>query len=455
MTRPARAGIDTDMPKTLVLVDGEHYPQTTRWGLATARSAGHEPVACLLVGGTEKLAPGELPDLGVTVERVEGPLDEALRDALERHDPDVVLDLSDEPVLDYRNRLLAASVALAAGVPYAGADFALEPPRAGPPLSTATIGVIGTGKRTGKTAIAGSAARAAVAAGFRPVIVAMGRGGPPEPRVVTAGSIGLQDLLALVRAGEHGASDYLEDAVTTGVTTVGARRCGGGLAGATYTSNVREAATLAERLGDLVFLEGSGAAVPGVPWDVGILCCPADAPPEYLGGYLGPYRVLISDVIIFTMGGGPTAGPQNLTDLTSHARRLRPDARIVITDFRTVPLGEVRGKKVYFATTAPPAAVPGLVASLEDRYGCTVVGATGRLADRVGLGSDLDAAPAFDTLLTELKAAAIDVAAERALERGAEVVFADNRAVATGGDDELDEVLTDAARLAAERARER
>jgi predicted GTPase len=55
-------------------------------------------------------------------------------------------------------------------------------------------------------------------------------------------------------------------------------------------------------------------------------------------------------------------------------------------------------------------------------------------------------------LLTELKGAAIDVAARRALDRGAEVAFVDNRPVTVGGDGDLDDLLRGAAALADERA---
>ena len=44
-------------------------------------------------------------------------------------------------------------------------------------------------------------------------------------------------------------------------------------------------------------------------------------------------------------------------------------------------------------------------------------------------------AEGYDVLLTELKAAAVDVACERAIARGAEVVFIDNRARAVDGDE--------------------
>src|SRR5256884_4390960 len=50
--------------------------------------------------------------------------------------------------------------------------------------------------------------------------------------------ISVESLLELSRAGRHAASDHLETAALAGVVTIGCRRCGGGLAGATTTSNV-------------------------------------------------------------------------------------------------------------------------------------------------------------------------------------------------------------------------
>ena len=88
----------------------------------------------------------------------------ALTTAIDEFAPDGVLDLSDEPVLGYRERMELAAVALARGFPYLGADFRLDPPIEGPPLPVPTLAVIGTGKRTGKTAISGALARLAAAA---------------------------------------------------------------------------------------------------------------------------------------------------------------------------------------------------------------------------------------------------------------------------------------------------
>ncbi len=280
--------------RTLVLVDGEHYPPVTRWGIQTARERGHDVVAALFVGGVEKIDPRAVPDLGVATRVAGADRMAALGEAIDVFEPDAVLDLSDEPVLGYRERMELVAVALARGVPYVGADFRLDPPVSGPALEVPTVAVIGTGKRTGKTAIGGAVARLAARRGLDPVLIAMGRGGPAEPQVAEAGSVDVEGLVGLVRAGEHAASDYLEDALTTGVTTIGARRAGGGLAGAPYASNVRAACRLAvERGAGLVIVEGSGSAVPVVPWDAGVLVVPASLPPEYLSGYLGPVSALV------------------------------------------------------------------------------------------------------------------------------------------------------------------
>ena len=442
--------------RVIVLVDGEHYPPVTRWGIEVARERGHDVVGALLVGGVEKLDATQPPDLGVPLRVAGGDRMAALAEALDAFKPEVVLDLSDEPVLGYRERMELAAVALARGLPYLGADFRLDPPIEGPPLAVPTLAVIGTGKRTGKTAISAEVARLADRRGQRPIVVAMGRGGPPEPQVAEAGSVDVATLVERVWAGEHAASDYLEDAITTGVTTIGARRVAGGLAGAPFAANVREAAELAaERDPGLVILEGSGAAVPPIPWDAGVLVVPATAPPEYLGGYLGPFRLLLSDLVVVTMATGPVTGHENLSALRSHVRRFLDDSRQIVTDFIPVPLEDVRGERVFFTTTAPGAVAARQVEHLEATHGCTVVGWSARLADRAGLAEDMEGAEGFDILLTELKAAAVDIGVERALARGAEVVFVDNRAVVVEGDTDLDTALGGVIDLAIERGRER
>jgi len=442
--------------RTVVLVDGEHYPPVTRWAVETASERGHEVVGAVFVGGTEKIDPTKLPDIGVPTLAAGDDRMAALAGAIVSWRPEVVLDLSDEPVLGYRERMELAAVALTRGVRYAGADFEFVPPVEGPPIDAPTLAVIGTGKRTGKTAISGEVARLAARRGVDPVVVAMGRGGPAEPQIAEAGSVTLDSLVQLVRDGQHAASDYLEDALTTGVTTIGARRAGGGLAGAPYVTNVRQAAELAAaRRPGLVVLEGSGSAVPPVPWDAGVLVVAAGAPAEYVGGYLGPYRLLRSDLVVVTMVNGPLAGSENLSALRSHVLRYLDESQLSITDFVPVPLADVSDARVFFATTAPSGVAARQVEHLRKASRCQVVGWSAQLADRVGFAEDLDAAQGYDVLLTELKAAAVDIGVERALGRGAEVVFMDNRAVVIEGSIDLETALGAVIDLATQRGADR
>jgi cyclic 2,3-diphosphoglycerate synthetase len=134
------------------------------------------------------------------------------------------------------------------------------------------------------------------------------------------------------------------------------------------------------------------------------------------------------------MVADPDDGSGSLSALRSHVRRIRgDDLPIIVTDFRPVPLDPVEGRSVFFATTAPGSIAARQAERLEAEHGCRVVGWSARLADRAGLAEDMDEASEFEVLLTELKAAAVDVACDRAQRRGAAITFVDNRAVAVGG----------------------
>src|SRR5258708_39172804 len=113
-----------------------------------------------------------------------------------------------------------ASRALAAGIPYIGADFRFDPP-VFEPFELPSIAVIGTGKRVGKTAVTAHLARL-LARDHDVVVVAMGRGGPPEPEVGATPPT-IEDLGPLSRAGRHAASDHLEISVPSARPTIGCR----------------------------------------------------------------------------------------------------------------------------------------------------------------------------------------------------------------------------------------
>jgi cyclic 2,3-diphosphoglycerate synthetase len=377
----------------LAVIDGEHYPPVVRAALA---ELPYEFVAALLVGGTEKLRDGEGYGL---------PLAGSLEEAIAVHAPEVVVDLSDEPVLGPADRFLLASRVLAAGIAYTGADFRLDPPPF-EPYSIPSLAVIGTGKRVGKTAVTGHVARL-LARERDVVVVSMGRGGPPDPEVVEDAPT-LQELLARSRAGHHAASDHLEIAVLAGVPTVGCRRCGGGLAGATFVSNVLEGASLAaDRSPDLVVFDGSGAAIPPVAVGARILVA------HDLRSGLNPYRALVSDLVL-TMDADVVAAASALG-----RRALRFDLRLRPTE----PLA---GRRAAVFTTGPAP-----VDHLDE-----VVFTSRNLADRELLRRDLEHVDA-DVYVVELKAAAIDLVAETAAARGAHVVLAGNDVVAPGLDEAL------------------
>jgi cyclic 2,3-diphosphoglycerate synthetase len=278
--------------------------------------------------------------------------------------------------------------------------------------------VIGTGKRVGKTAVIGHLARL-LARDREVVVVAMGRGGPPEPEVAEVRPT-LERLLELSREGRHAASDYLETAALAGVVTIGCRRCGGGLAGSPGESNVLAGAALAaEREPDLVLFDGSGAAIPQVDVDARVLVTSSAQPVEVVTGYLNAFRILISDLVVVTGGAD-----EPLLEAIAAVK----DVPVVAVKLRPRPVEPVEGRRVAFFSTAPTAVHETLRRHLEERYGAEVAHVSGNLARREALHAELERVDA-DVYLVEIKAAAIDVVAEAALARGRELVFADNELV--------------------------
>src|SRR5215210_2418084 len=273
----------------IALIDGEHHPSAVREALAGLDLAG-----VVFCGGEEKLGAGSLEEhYGMPVETDPG---EALRRLAAR--ADAVVDLADEPVLPASAKLRLAALALSLGLAYETPGARLDPPRYEPvAFDRPKLAVIATGKRTGKTAVAGHWAALLRDQGADPVVVCMGRGGPAEPRMAEAGP-SLDELVAIGESGSHAASDFLEDAVIAGVRTVGCRRVGGGFAGAPFESNVAAGAALAATLdpGAIVF-EGSGACVPPVEVDRTVCILGAGDPEPF-----AEYRLARADLVLAAEG---------------------------------------------------------------------------------------------------------------------------------------------------------
>ena len=79
-----------------------------------------------------------------------------------------------------------------------------------------------------------------------------------------------------------------------------------------------------------------------------------------------------------------------------------------------------------------------LESHLEEREGCKLVGRSHNLSDRRRLDEDLQGAGKAEVLLTELKAAAVDVVTRYARENGKEVVYYHNSPVTPAGEGELE-----------------
>jgi cyclic 2,3-diphosphoglycerate synthetase len=370
----------------VALIDGEHVPEVVRDALA---ELPYDWAGAILVGGSEKLR---------------GPAEYGVPLLDDFGDAELVVDLSDEPVLGPEERFRWASKALAAGLPYLGADFRFDPPRF-EDVGVPSIGVIGGGKRVGKTAVAAHVA--SLAARDRDVVVvAMGRGGPRRPEVIEQPPT-VDDLVELSRTGRHAASDHLELAALTGLPTIGCRRAGGGLAGRVFVSNLLEGARLAaEREPELVVFDSSGTAIPPVTVDRRVLVVAAH---HDLNSYFGTYRRLISDLVVSIGCELPGAIPARL--------ELRP-------------LERLEGRVAVF--TAGPADV--------DRLDADVVHVSHKLGERLALAGELERVSA-DTYLVELKGAAIDLVAEHALAQDAQVVLAANDVVSEALDEALLELL--------------
>ena len=449
--------------RALVLIDGEHYIPVLKGAIEYVGRAypSLEVVAAVFLGGTEKIGSPEdvkraLP-VPVILGRGSPPIEDIVRAARE-YEAEVVLDMSDEPVIDYEKRMLIASALMAVGVRYEGGDFAFFPIPFHDVAEHPSIKCIGLGKRVGKTAISTFTAITLKQMGFRPCVVKAARGGPEEPTPLFGDRLELsaEFLLSVADQGKHAASDYYQEALLAGIITVGARRCGGGMVGRPFYTTEVEAVKLANTLPvDFIIVEGSGTTVPTVLNDAVELVISATTPLSHVTEFFGPYRVRLSELVVITMD--EEYNRERADEVERAVRRINPDAMVSRVVLRPEPRGDVRGRRVVFTSTAPREALERtIVPYLEETYGCEVVGYSPWLSNRPKLREDLERdLPRAEMLVTELKAASVDVATRMAVERGLPVVYVNNVPITTGGDVDLAEGIRELARRAVERFRKR
>ena len=131
-----------------------------------------------------------------------------------------------------------------------------------------------------------------------------------------------------------------------------------------------------------------------------------------------------------------------------HRRALALAPAVVATTLRPRPTADDRrAARSRSSRRRPSRPTPSSRRICAEEYGADVVHVSGALADRETLRSELERVDA-EVFLVELKAAAIDVVAEAASERGVEVVLAGSDVRAVDGQDLDAELL----RLASEAA---
>jgi cyclic 2,3-diphosphoglycerate synthetase len=162
---------------------------------------------------------------------------------------------------------------------------------------------------------------------------------------------------------------------------------------------------------------------------------PADQPPEVAAGFLNAYRILVADLVVLSMCEDPDVAAA-LGDVVRSVK----EVPVIATVQRPRPVAPVAGLRVAFFTTAPPAAHEILARHLQVEHGAAEVVVSGNLSNRAALADDVRRVDA-DVVLVELKAAAVDVVAEAAVEHGVDVVLADADVQALPGEAGLDDAL--------------
>ncbi len=436
--------------KVICLIDGEHYFPVTKSAIDKLENDGYDIQLLLFIGGTEKVRDSNVEVISEFFNKPVIMSDdhdnipyELIKESIQKYDVDMVIDLSDEPVVNYSKRFKIATVVLLEDVIYKGTDFEFQPVDEKDVLKNPSYKIIGTGKRIGKTAVSAYTARLInKEAKYNPCIVAMGRGGPEIPEIVEGNKIKLtpEYLMEKSEKGFHAASDHWEDALMSRVLTVGCRRCAGGMAGKVFKTNMVDGARMTNALDtNIIAIEGSGSAIPPVKTNKRIVLVGANQPIETLTEYFGPYRIKLADLVIITMCDEEICSKDKLNTLIDEIRSINPEADLVPTIFRPHPTENIENKNVLFATTAPESVQHLLKEYLEDNFNCNVVAISSHLSNRPLLQKDIEEnIDNVDIMLTELKAAAVDVATRDALDKGLGVVYCDNIPISIDENYDLD-----------------
>ena len=96
-------------------------------------------------------------------------------------------------------------------------------------------------------------------------------------------------------------------------------------------------------------------------------------------------------LVVIASAEEPIATAEEVAAIRALIAEQRPELPVIATTFRPHPIERVAGKRVFFATTAPPAIVPRLAEHLSAEYGCEVAGTSSNLSNRARLRADMAA----------------------------------------------------------------
>ncbi|MBN1628325.1 MAG: 2,3-diphosphoglycerate synthetase, partial [Thermoleophilia bacterium] len=134
----------------VALIDGEHYPPVVVDALRQLTER-FEFRGALFLGGGEKITVTDLESEAKSIYGLpvvfDGDWPRGLARAIRDFKPEIVVDLSDEPVLGYEQRFRLISECLAREVSYLGSDFHFSPATSDRLCTSPSLAIIGTGKR--------------------------------------------------------------------------------------------------------------------------------------------------------------------------------------------------------------------------------------------------------------------------------------------------------------------
>ncbi len=264
----------------------------------------------------------------------------------------IFYDLSDEPVISPDVRLSIISLAYNSKVDYYCGNLFVKGKNKNAKICKPVIKIIGNGKRVGKTTVSICLTNYLKEKGYKPLIVALGRGGTPEPYILDPGKI---DFIEYLKEGiqkkQHMASDYIEDAFFTGVPTISARRCGGGLLGEITDTNLDQCLDIAQNEKcDVIIVEGSGASIPAVDADKTLLVAGvAENNIDILSGYCTNNWVMEADSVMVNYEKKELYEKYH-NSLSSKFKKTNPLVKIHPFSLR-VSVKNIKGQKVAIFTT--------------------------------------------------------------------------------------------------------